>query len=167
MFLEVYHPGICFLLVSFVPHFLLFLGWTIPCISSTVAILLWTWFLKIFLNNFIYLFWAVLSLLCCTSFSLVEVSRGCSLVAMLGLLIAVASLGAEHGLWGVQASIVVKHGLSSCSPWALECCTIAVAHGLNALWRVQSSRIRNWTHDSHWQADSLPLSHQWSPNMHF
>ena len=43
--------------------------------------------------------------------SLVLVSRGYSLAAMLGLLIAVASLVAERGLWGAQASVDVVHGL--------------------------------------------------------
>ena len=38
----------------------------------------------------------MLGLHCCTSFSLVMVSRGCSLVAVLGLLTAVASLVAKH-----------------------------------------------------------------------
>ena len=37
-----------------------------------------------------------------------------------GLPIAVASLLAEHGLWGVRASAVVARGFSSCGSWALE-----------------------------------------------
>ena len=41
---------------------------------------------------------AVLGLRCCKGFSLVETSRGYSPVAVLGLLIVVASLIAEHGL---------------------------------------------------------------------
>ena len=50
-------------------------------------------------NNFIYLFiLAVLGLLCCTGFSLVAEFRDYSPVAVCGLLIAVASLVAEHGL---------------------------------------------------------------------
>ena len=44
--------------------------------------------------------------------SLVAVSRSSSLVAIPGLLIAMASLVAELGLWRVQASIVVVRGLS-------------------------------------------------------
>ena len=40
---------------------------------------------------------AVLGLHCCAGFSLVVVSRGCSLIVVCGLLIAVASLVAEHG----------------------------------------------------------------------
>ena len=52
-------------------------------------------------------------------FSRVADSRGCSLVAVRGLLIAVACLVEEYKLWGMQAS-EVAHGLSSCSSWALE-----------------------------------------------
>ena len=43
-----------------------------------------------------------------------------SLVAVLMLLVAVGSLVAEHGPWGMWASVVVAHGLSSCSSQALE-----------------------------------------------
>ena len=46
----------------------------------------------------IYLFLAVLDLGCCASFSLVEASGSYSLIAVHGLLIAVASLVVEHGL---------------------------------------------------------------------
>ena len=49
-------------------------------------------------NNFIYLFLAVLGLRFCVEFSLVAVSRCYLLIAVHGLLIAVASLVAEHGL---------------------------------------------------------------------
>ena len=37
---------------------------------------------------------------------------------VLGVLIAVASLVAEHSFQGAQASVVVAHTLSSCSAWA-------------------------------------------------
>ena len=61
-----------------------------------------------FKNNFKTLFiLAVLGLHCCAGFPLVVVSRGYSLVAELGLLIAVASLVAGHGLLGMQASAFV------------------------------------------------------------
>ena len=43
--------------------------------------------------------------------SLVAVSRGYSFVVVHGLLIAVASLAAEHGLWGTRASVVGARGL--------------------------------------------------------
>ena len=46
---------------------------------------------------------------------------GLLFVVVRGLLIAVASLVAEHGLdLGVQASVVVARGLSSCGSRALE-----------------------------------------------
>ena len=54
---------------------------------------------------------AVLGLHCCT---------GLSLVAVCGLLTAVASLVAEHGLLGTQAPVVATHGFSRCGCWALE-----------------------------------------------
>ena len=59
----------------------------------------------------IYLFLAVLGLRCCTGISLLAASGGYSLVAMLRLLIAVASLVAE---------VLGYLGFSSCGSWALE-----------------------------------------------
>ena len=58
--------------------------------------------------------------------SLAAESRGCSLVAMLGLLTAVAPLAAEHGLW---------------------------AHELQRLWYTGLPAPRHPT-CLHWQADS-------------
>ena len=43
-----------------------------------------------------------------------------SVVAMCGLLIAVASLSAEHRLYGALTSVVMAHWLSSCGSQALE-----------------------------------------------
>ena len=68
---------------------------------------------------FVYLLLSVLSIHCCADLSLVVVSGGYSPVVLHGLLIAVASLVVERGLWGVRASFVA-HGLSSCSSWSLE-----------------------------------------------
>ena len=63
-------------------------------------------------------------------FSLIAVNRGYSLVVVLRLLIAVASVAAEHRLYGTQASVAaalgfnccgfqaVYHRLGSCSAWA-------------------------------------------------
>ena len=59
--------------------------------------------LRIFFNSFIYLFLAVLGLHCCIGFCLVAATGGSSLAAVHGLLVAVASLVAEHGLWGTWA----------------------------------------------------------------
>ena len=53
------------------------------------------------------------------SHRVVAVSRGCSLAAVPGLLIATASRVAELGLWSVQASTVVVRGLSCPSIWNL------------------------------------------------
>ena len=73
-----------------------------------------------FLYNFIYLSWgAVLGLCCRTGFSLVVGSWGHSPAMVCELLIAVASLVAEHGLWGPQASEAALQGLSHCGSWAL------------------------------------------------
>ena len=63
-----------------------------------------------FFKFFIYLFLAVLGLLCCMSFSLVVASGGYSLVEMRWLLIAVASLVAVHRIWASR--------LNSCGTWA-------------------------------------------------
>ena len=66
-----------------------------------------------------FFFLAALGLCCCTwAFSSCG-ERGLLFVVVRGLLIAVASLVAEHGL-RCTASVVVVHGLSSCGSWALE-----------------------------------------------
>ena len=50
----------------------------------------------------------------CAGLSLAVASGVCSLVAVYGLLIVVASLVAEHRLQSTQASVIVVCGLSSC-----------------------------------------------------
>ena len=57
----------------------------------------------------------------------VVVSSGYSLVGVCGLLVAVASLVVEHGLGGIQASVVAAHGLSIV---ASGTSSIVVVHGL-------------------------------------
>ena len=52
----------------------------------------------------------MLGLRCYSGFPLAVVSRGNSLVAVCGFLIAVVSLVAEHGLWGTWVSIVAACG---------------------------------------------------------
>ena len=99
---------------------------------------------------------------------LVATSRGYSLVAVRGLLIAVASLIAEQGLYSVQASVVAAHGLSSCGSWAPKHRLNSVAPGLSCptacgVFPDQGSNPCLL----HWQADSLPLSHQGSPIIDF
>ena len=107
----------------------------------------------------------MLGLPCCAGLYLVAVSRGYSLAAVSGLLIAVASLLVEHrlsvfglnncGMWasvvaaqGLQStgSIVVAHELSCCMV-----CGVFLDQGLNPCFL-------------HWQVDSLPLNHQGSPH---
>ena len=71
-----------------------------------------------------YLFLAVLGLHCCTGISLVAVSRCCALVAVHGLLIAVASLVEGQAL-GTQAAVLVARGLSSVAPGLGGCAALA------------------------------------------
>ena len=77
------------------------------------------------INLFIY-FWLCWAFLDAWSFSLVVASGGYSLAAVRGLLIATASLVAEHRLCGTRASITEAPELSSCGSQALEhrlnCC---------------------------------------------
>ena len=99
-----------------------------------------------------YLFISVLAVLgpcCCVGFSPVAVN---------GVLIAVASFVAEHGFKGAQVSVVVVLGLQST-------CSIVVVHGLSyfeACGIFPDQGLNPYL--LHWQADSLPLSHQGSPN---
>jgi len=106
---------------------------------------------------FSYLFLAVLGLHCHTGFFLVVVSGVFSLVAACGPLITVASLLAEHEPGLCAVSIAAVPGLQSTGSMAvthrLSCstaCGVFLDQGLNPCLL-------------HWQADSLPLSHQGSP----
>ena len=105
----------------------------------------------------IYSFFTVVGLCCCLGFSLVGTSRGYSLVAVLSLLITVASPVMEYGLSGMRASVVVACGLYSIG-------SIVVVYGLSCF----SACGIFWDQGSklcllHWQAYFLPLSHQGSP----
>ena len=80
-----------------------------------------------------------------------------SLFAVHRLFIAVASLVAPHGLWGRKASVVAALRL-----WSTG--SVVVVHGLSCsaacgIFLDQRSNLCLL----HWQADSLPLSHQRSP----
>ena len=73
------------------------------------------------------------------------------------------SLVVEHGLYG-QTSVVAALGLSSCDSWALEHRLTIVSHGLSC--SVACAIFWDWALNLrllHWQADSLSLSHQGSP----
>ena len=68
---------------------------------------------------FIYLFLAALGLRCCAQAFSSCGEWGLLFIVVHGLLIAVASHCGAQAL-GVQASVVVACGLSSCGSWALE-----------------------------------------------
>ena len=57
---------------------------------------------------------------CAGGFSLVVASEGYSLAEVCRLLIAIASLVAEHRLSGARATVVGACRLSSCAFWALK-----------------------------------------------
>ena len=83
------------------------------------------------------------------------------------LLIAEASLVAEPGLEGTWASVVSVCGLSGCGSWAPRAGSVAVGHGpccsvMQGIFPDQGLNLCLL----HWQADSLPLSHQGSPISH-
>ncbi|CAI9174032.1 unnamed protein product [Rangifer tarandus platyrhynchus] len=92
-----------------------------------------------------YLFVAALGLQCCAGFSLVVASGGCSLDAVLELLVEVASLVAERRLWSV--------GLGSCG---------ARPQLLRSRWDLPRQGIEPMSPAL--AVNSLPLSHQGSPN---
>ena len=73
-------------------------------------------FFNIFKINFIYLFiyWAALGFHCARAFSSCGGERGLLFVAVCRLLIAVASLVAEHRLQACGLPVVMACGLSSC-----------------------------------------------------
>ena len=78
------------------------------------------------------LFLAVLGLYCCVQAFSSRREWGYCRAVVGRLLAAVASLVVEHGLQGTRVSVVAAHGLSSCSSWAQEHSSGAVAHSLVA-----------------------------------
>ena len=78
-----------------------------------------SFFLKFFINLFIYLFLAASGLHCCTRAFSGCGERGLLFVVACGLLIVLASRCGARAL-GTWASEVVAHGLSSCGSRALE-----------------------------------------------
>ena len=86
-----------------------------------------------------------------TNFFLVALGLCCFTRALprcgeLGLLSVVASLVAEHGLWGVWASVVAAHRLSSHGSWALKCTSFSScgtrAQLLCGMWNLLGPRIK-------------------------
>ena len=117
---------------------------------------------------FIYLFLAALGLRCCAQAFSSCGEQGLLFIAVRGLLIAMASLVAEHRLQACRlqqlqhvGSVVVAHGLQSTG-------SVVVVHGLSCpaacgIFPDQGSNpcpLR-------WQADSQPLRHQGSPKFHY
>ena len=109
-------------------------------------------------SNFTSLVLGVRNFRCCAGFSPVGESGGCSLMAIRGLFIAPTSLVKRgiSGAWATGAviprlwstgSAVVAHGLGC--PGA---CVIFSDHGSNP-------------YLPRWQVDSVPLSHQGSPDL--
>ena len=85
-----------------------------------------------FLKKFLFIsFWLHWVFIVAHRLSLVAASGGYSLVVVHGLLIALASLVAEHGLWGTWASVAVSYRLSSCGSQSLECSSVVVADRLS------------------------------------
>ena len=85
--------------------------------GKTVALTIQTFVSKemslLFLKNFIYFLLAALGLCCCMQALSNCGERWLLFVAVLGLLLAVSSLVAEHGLYlGLAGSVVVAHRLS-------------------------------------------------------
>ena len=138
-----------------------------------------------------YSFLAALSLCCYTGCPLVRKSRGSSLVAVCGLLVAAQALGCagfrSGTLWLAGSRAQAQRG-SLC--WKLSfLCTRTNKHtwsrGLNLIFPLgkASTVVAHGLSCSaacgvfldegskpcllHWQADSLPLSHQGSPISYF
>ena len=85
-----------------------------------------------------YLFLAIVNLHCCAGFSLV----------------VVAALVAEHGLQSVRASVIAAPGLQSTgSIIVVRGLSCSMAYGIFLDQGLNPCLL-------HWQADSLPLSHQ-------
>ena len=84
-------------------------------------------------TNLMYLFVAVLGLHCCRGFSLVVLSRGCSLVVVNGLLVEAASL-----VWSTGSRFT---GFSSCSSWALDTGSVGEVHRLSCYWARDQAHV--------------------------
>ena len=120
----------------------------------------------IFFQFFLHMFWFCFAvplswpgLPCCRA-------RGL-LIPMNSLLSAVASPVAEHGFWAFRLKGVAARGLSSCGSWALE---HRLSRGGAWAYSVACETFLDQGSNLcllHWQADSLPLSHQGNPRMIF
>ena len=114
-----------------------------------------------FKKSFTY-FSAMLGLCCCAGFSLIASSGGCCLVAVRGLT-AVASL-VEHRLVGSGLQSLQHVGSVITAPGLQSTGLVIVVNGVSCplacgIFPNKGSNLCLL----HWQEDSLPLSHQWSP----
>ena len=102
------------------------------------------------------------------AYLLIAESGGCSLVAMRGLLIAVASLVAEQGSRTHRREQLRHTGPAVVAPALWSTASIVVVHRLSC-----SVACGNFPDQGSnlcllpWQVDSLPLSHQGSPRFVF
>ena len=121
--------------MSSIFHFLRFCCVLCDTLNTSQECLLLRFFKK---SNFIYLFLAVPGLRCCVGFSLAVVSSSHSPVVVCRLRTVVASPLVEHVLQSTGSIL-----------WRTAACGIFPDH------RVNPCLL-------HWQADSLPLSHEGS-----
>ena len=112
----------------------------------------------------LYIYGCAGSLLLPTCFFLVAPSRGLLSSCSHGLFIVVASLVPEHRLQGLWASVVAAYRLSSSGSQVqqLWCTGFSCSEECDLF-------LDQWSNLCllHWQADSLPLSHQGSPKYQF
>ena len=118
-----------------------------------------------FIYTYIFIFFYLLIFGCTASllllgFFLVAAGRAYSLAAVCRLLIAVASLITEQGLYGTWASAVVAYGLSHCRSRTLEHRFNNVVHGLGCSVACVIFPNQGSNHCLlYWQVDSSPPSH--------
>ena len=96
---------------------------TVPALNHYTLLFLIPAFHSFFKKLCIYL-WLCWVFIAALGVSLVAECEGCSQVAVLGLLIVVASLVGEHRLLAVGASVAV-------APRLLSLASVVVAHGLS------------------------------------
>ena len=108
----------------------------------------------------IYLFLAVLGLHCCVGFSLLAASKGYS---RCGSQASHCGSFSRCGTWALGCV-----GFSSCSSRLQSTGPVVVVHGIICPMACGIIPDQGWDPClPHWQVDSLPLSHQRSPTMHY
>ena len=129
-----------------------------PCVGSSESCPLATRDAPGVCFDFLFGILAAVGLLCCSH--VLSWRAGAALTAVNVLLVAVASLVREHGLWagGLQSSRSRAQSTGSVVGVPGLSCPVACGVFLD-----QRSNARLL----HWQADSLPLGHQGSPFLLF